>query len=288
MALNSFAPEYFLQELTPLEMFEFPWVALAGALSLAGPGNKLSWADLEGSVVSASYNNNADVAYSAMSDVVYSITVADYRATAFYVTDIERAQRYANAVASGMNQSMREQMVNLTSVIRTAYHGGRLAVSGLAAPIRGDDDGLGGNVTALTMKDGADTTSTVGWNDPGGRLILLGGVRGARSFGRRHGWPSRFACIAPLEVTEQINALITEDKVNSRKRIDCGLRFRYRPSAHDLRLRVSRGHARSPYLRQRAIGRDSRATHGLHLSGPIGQVHHPAYQCRVHPGQRQI
>ena len=47
MALNSFAPEYFLQELTPLEMFEFPWVALAGALSLAGPGKQncpgLTW-----------------------------------------------------------------------------------------------------------------------------------------------------------------------------------------------------------------------------------------------------
>ena len=214
MALNSFAPEYFLQELTPLEMFEFPWVALAGPLSLAGPGNKLSWADLEGSIASASYSDNADVAYNAMADEVYSITVADYRATAFYVTDIERAQRYANAIASGMNQSMREQMVNLTSVIRTAYHGGRLAVSGLTEPIRGNANGLSSNVGPLTMKDGNDTTSVAGWNDPAGRLILLGGVRGARSFGRRHGWPSRFACIAPLEVTEQINALITEDKVN--------------------------------------------------------------------------
>ena len=52
------------------------------------------------------------------------------------------------------------------------------------------------------------------WNEPSGRLQLLGIVRRARTFGRRHGWPSRFACIAPLEVTEQINALITEDKVN--------------------------------------------------------------------------
>ena len=78
MALDTFAPEYFLQELTPLEMFEFPWVALAGALSLSGPGNKLSWPDLEGSVTTASYTNNADVTYNAMSDEVYSVTVADF------------------------------------------------------------------------------------------------------------------------------------------------------------------------------------------------------------------
>ena len=39
-------------------------------------------------------------------------------------------------------------------------------------------------------------------------------MRRARNYGRRHGWPSRFACIAPLEITDQINALLTEDKVN--------------------------------------------------------------------------
>ena len=216
MALDTFAPEYFLQELTPLEMFEYPWVALSGQLSLMGPGNKLSWPDLEGSVASASYANNADVTYNAMSDLVYSISVADYRATAYYVTDIERAQRLANALANGMEQSMREQLVNLSDVVKTAYRqAARLAISGLGAPIRGDPDGLVSNMFNTTMKHtGVMTQNVTLFDTPDGRLLLLRGVRAARTFGRRHGWPSRFACIAPLELTEQINALITEDKVN--------------------------------------------------------------------------
>ena len=215
MALNTFGPEFFLQELTMLEMFEYPWVALSGALNLSGPGNKLSWPDLEGSVVSKAYVDNADVVYNAMTDKVYSITVNDYRETAFYVTDIERVQRLSSAMANGMTQAMREQLVNLSSVIRTAYRTAtRLAATGLTEPIRGDPDGLVGNVNAIAMLDAADATNNTKYDTAEGRLLLLGGVRRARSFGRRHGWPSRFACVAPLEVTEQINALITEDKVN--------------------------------------------------------------------------
>ena len=210
--LNAFAPEYFLQEPSILELFEFPWLLLAGQLSLSGPGNKLSWPDLEGSVVSAAYVDNADVVYGAMANHTYDITIADFRATGFYVTDIERTQNVATAVANGSTQANRQQLINLSNVIKTAYrNAARLKATGLDAPIHGDSDGLDQNLFTITMTHQAATGV---WNTAPGRLALLQVIRGARNFGRRHGWPSRFACIAPLEVTEQINALLTEDKVN--------------------------------------------------------------------------
>ena len=57
MPIDSFAPEYFDQQPSPLEMFDHPWMAIAGRRSLSGPGNALSWPDLEGSVVSQSYTD---------------------------------------------------------------------------------------------------------------------------------------------------------------------------------------------------------------------------------------
>ena len=213
VTLNTFAPEFFLQEPSLLEIFDFPWIAVAGQLSLEGPGNKLSWPDLEGSVVSAAYADNADVVYGAMVNHTYEISVVDFRATGFYVTDIERTQNVATAVANGSTQANRQQLINLTNVIKTAYrNAARLKATGLDAPIHGDSDGLDQNLFTISML----AQDVVGgeWNTAPGRLKLLQVVRQARNFGRRHGWPSRFACIAPLEVTEQINALITEDKVN--------------------------------------------------------------------------
>ena len=215
--LNSFNPEFFLQEPSLLEMFEFPWMLLAGQLSLSGPGNKLSWPDLEGSVVSVAYADNADVVYGAMANHTYEITVADFRATGFYVTDIERTQNVATAVANGSTQANRQQLINLTNVIKAAYrNSARLKATGLDAPIHGASDGLDQNLFDITLlaQGVAAVAGKAQWNTPEGRLALLQVIREARNFGRRHGWPSRFACVVPLEVYEQINALLTEDKVN--------------------------------------------------------------------------
>lgn len=215
MAIDNFAPEFFEQEVSPMEMFEFPWVAMGGNRNIA-TGNKLSWPDLEGSVSSASYTDNADVTYNGMSDLVYSITVADFRATGWYVTDIERSQRIANAMAVGMTQSAREQMVNLTAVIRTAYRSSaRLAASGLDAPVRGDADGLSGNVSALELiRVGGSGSAHSRWDTAAARLEILGEVQAARRYFRRHGHRGRFVCIAPGEIIDQINKILTVDKVN--------------------------------------------------------------------------
>ena len=133
--LNTFAPEFFLQEPSLLELFEYPWIAMAGQVDLGGPGNKLSWPDLEGSVTSVAYVDNADVVYSAMANHSYSITVADFRATGFYVTDIERTQNLPVALSSGATQANREQLVNLSNVIKAAYrNAARLKATGLDAP----------------------------------------------------------------------------------------------------------------------------------------------------------
>ena len=147
-----------MQEPSILELFEFPWLLLAGQLSLSGPGNKLSWPDLEGSVVSAAYVDNADVVYGAMANHTYDITIADFRATGFYVTDIERTQNVATAVANGSTQANRQQLINLSNVIKTAYrNAARLKATGLDAPIHGDSDGLDQNLFTITMTHQAAT-----------------------------------------------------------------------------------------------------------------------------------
>lgn len=216
MAIDTFAPEFYLQELSPLEMHEFPWVAMAGSVDMAGAGSGVSWPDLEGSVaVRSGHTDSAAIAYEEMDDQEYSVTHADYAIAAWKVGDRERVERIPAAFGNGMTQANREHMVHLSSIIRAAYRGARLAASGLNAPIRGNATGLDGNLRMLEMlHTGGTGADHPKWGTPEGRLALLAATRRARNFGRRHGWPSRFACLATLEVTSEILALITEDKVN--------------------------------------------------------------------------
>ena len=212
------APELFSQDIEAPEMFPFPWLMAASDRSALVPAgaNAVTIPDLEGSVTVGDY-----VAYNAttdvqMTDTVYKLTVNNQKYTNSILDDIDTQQKLINALGDAVVQSNREQMVELSKIIRVAYRAAaRLAVSGLTQPQRGAPEGLTANAKAIEQLDTVGSgTAHAKWDTPAARAELMGIIDDAYEFAQTHGWSERFLCVAPVQVITQIRRFLRDDKPN--------------------------------------------------------------------------
>ena len=215
MAIENFVPEFFAQELSPLEMPLYPRMALAGQLSV-GVGNALSWPDLEGNISVSDYTDGAAVTYAALTDKVYKVSIADFKHTAWKVTDIERALRIPSAMAQGMSQSMREQRVELENALRAAFRNtDRLAASGLSEPTRAGRTALKSNVRNLELLHTAGSGNAhPKWGTTEAREAIVKEIQQAANYMRRHFWPAMGKATVPLEIYNELLDFLVFDKPN--------------------------------------------------------------------------
>ena len=215
MPLTEFVPEFFSQQLSPLEMPSYPRMGLASTL-MVGVGNALSWPDLEGNIQVGDYTDNGDVVYQSLTDKVYKVTIANNKLTGWYVTDIERTLRIPQAMANGMAQSLREQRVAIETILRSAYRNtARLAASGLTEPTRAGRTALTSNVTVQEMLHEAGTGDAhPKWNTPEGRLAMVKALQSAADYAARHFWMAQPVATVPREVYNQFLDFLVVDKQN--------------------------------------------------------------------------
>ena len=224
MALDTFAPEFFSQEFERPEMFEFPYVMMATDRSGLVPpgGNKATWPDVEGSVTTQTYARGVALTDGEGADMQIILNIDQKDAVSIPLDDIDRIQRMPSLLAEYMIQSDRELMWAINDNNKTAFRAAtRLAASGLTEPMRGDDDGLTSNVTALELvHTGGSGSAHAFIETAGGRQEIIQAMdQFAATYAKRHGWVSQNAdtkgvAVCPIELAAQFRRYLIDDKPN--------------------------------------------------------------------------
>ena len=225
MALDTFAPEFFSQEFERPEMFEFPYVMMATDRSGLVPpgGNKATWPDVEGSVTTQTYARGVSLTDGEGQDLQITLDINQSDAVAIPLDDLDRVQRMPSLLAEYMIQSDRELMWAINDNNKTAFRAAtRLAASGLTEPMRGDNDGLTSNVTALEFIHTGGTANVahpfIESADARQAIIQAMDVAAA-TYAKRHGWVSQNAdtkgvAACPIELGAQFRRYLIDDKPN--------------------------------------------------------------------------
>ena len=222
MALD-YAPRYFGQDFELSEMFEYPYMIFATNMSANVPpgGNRFTWPDVEGSAIVQAYTKYTDLTDNQGFDGTYTIQVDNDDAVNMVLDDLDRVQRLPAVMAQYIQQADRELMWEVNDNIRTEFRDAtRLAASGLTQPMRGSHNGLTGNVTdvALDTNDSSAATAVL-FSSAAGRARIIKAFFTAETWCKRRGWATVNAdtvgaAIIPLEVMEEINEYLYNDKPN--------------------------------------------------------------------------
>ena len=222
MALTNWMPQFFTQTFEPAQMFQFPYIAFGSDRSSYVPigNNQGSWPDVEGSVVTETYNPRTDLTETQGDVVVYVLTIDQKDAFSISLDDLDRVQKSPAVMAEYTVQGMRELFWAINDNNRTVYEGGsRLAASGLDAPIRGNNTGLDGNQHDLALAVQGKGSGTEISSADGRAAIVRAMDDKAGIFAKRHAWISPDAdtkgvCVMPMEVASQLRQYLYDDKPN--------------------------------------------------------------------------
>ena len=224
MALDTFLPEYFSQQFELPEMFEFPYIRFATDRSGMVPdgGNKVTWPDVEGSVVTQKYTAGSPLTDGEGQDAVLTLEVNEFDAVAIPLDDLDRVQKMPTLMAEYTLQANRELMWEINDHIRTQLQAtARRAASGLTEPMRGNHAGLTSNVAAVSYHQrGSGNSTHPVWGTEGMRQDIVSRFDvDAGGFAKRHGWVSPDAdtkgvAVVPIELANELRAYLRDDKPN--------------------------------------------------------------------------
>lgn len=224
MALDTFLPQYFSQEVERPEMFEFPYIMMATDRSSMVPpgGNKVTWPDVEGSVTTQIYTKGTDLTDGEGRDAVITLTIDQQDAVSIPLDDLDRIQKMPGVMGEYMMQSDRELMWEINDNNRTAYRkSARLASNGLTEPMRGNHVGLTSNVTNMELlHSGGTGTAHNKINTAAGRAEIIEAMDlKAATYAKRHGWVTQDAdtkgiVAMPMEISAQLRRYLIDDKPN--------------------------------------------------------------------------
>ena len=221
MALPNWMPQYFSQDFETPQMFDLPYLMHATDRSYDVPvgNNKGSWADPEGSVTTQTYTERTDLTDTQGNLEVYVLEIDQKDAFNITLDDLERTQQAPGIMADYTVQGVREMMWEINKNNREVFEtGARLKASGLTEPIRGNPNGLTGNVHNVALGTSGGSGTTIDSKD--GRAAIVRAMdKQARAFALRQAWVAPKAstngvCIVPIEVAAELREYLWHDAPN--------------------------------------------------------------------------